>query len=217
VKREPSATRPLILAATAAVPAALFIALFRFRRAGPLDFWWGMGLNIVLAVGFGLAADSGYGQRLKADLRSGLPRKLVFGVLSAAVLYASFAAGRLVVLMLFPFASAGIAAVYRLKQGAGTLRIVLLLGLLIGPGEEVYWRGFLQERTSALLGPGKGFWLTALLYALVHMASGNVMLVLAAGVCGLFWGLTYRIFRSPILNAVSHTVWDLAVFVIWPL
>jgi membrane protease YdiL (CAAX protease family) len=182
-----------------------------------VDFWWWMGLNIILAVGLGLTADSGYGQRLKADLRSGLPRKLILGVLSAAVLYAAFAAGRLIALKLFPFAPAGIAAVYRLKEGTGTLRIVLLLSLLVGPGEEVYWRGFLQDRTSALLGPAKGFWLTALLYALVHVASGNAMLVLAAGVCGLFWGLTYRIFRSPILNAVSHTLWDLAVFVIWPL
>jgi membrane protease YdiL (CAAX protease family) len=217
VKREPSAARPLVLAASAAVPAALFIALFHFRRLGPVDFWWWMGLNIILAVGLGLTADSGYGQRLKADLRSGLPRKLILGVLSAAVLYAAFAAGRLIALKLFPFAPAGIAAVYRLKEGTGTLRILLLLGLLVGPGEEVYWRGFLQDRTSALLGSAKGFWLTALLYALVHVASGNAMLVLAAGVCGLFWGLTYRIFRSPILNAVSHTLWDLAVFVIWPL
>jgi hypothetical protein len=207
----------LILAATAAVPAALFIALFRFRRLGPLDFWRWMGLNIVLAVGLGLAADSGYGRRLKADLRSGLPRKLVLGVVSAAVLYAAFAAGRLVALKLFPFAPAGIAAVYRLKSETGILRIVLLLGLLVGPGEEVYWRGYLQDRTSALLGPGKGFWLTALLSALVHIASGNVMLVLAAGVCGLFWGLTYRIFRSPVLNAVSHTAWALTIFILRPL
>lgn len=212
---EPTATRPLVLAA--AVPAALFIALFRFHRLGPLDFWWWLGLNIISAMGLGLAADGGYGQRLKADLRSGLPRKLVLGVLSAAVLYAAFAVGRLIALKLFPFAPAGIADIYRLKQGPGILRIALLLGLLVGPGEEVYWRGFLQDRASALLGPRKGFWLTALLYALVHVGSGNVMLVLAAGVCGLFWGLTYRIFRSPVLNAVSHAVWDLAIFVVWPL
>ncbi len=217
MSRDPSRTHPFALAATAAVPAALFVALFRFHRLGPLDFWWWLGLNIILAVGLGLAADGGYGQRLKADLRSGWPRKLVLGVLSAAVLYAVFAVGRFVALELFPFASAGIADIYRLKQGPGTFRIALLLGLLIGPGEEIYWRGFLQDRASAHLGPRRGFWLTALLYALVHVASGNVMLVLAAGVCGFFWGLTYRIFRSPVLNAVSHAVWGLAIFVIWPL
>jgi hypothetical protein len=42
------------------------------------------------------------------------------------------------------------------------------------------------------------------------------MLVAAAGVCGIFWGWLYLAFRSPILNVVSHTAWDLLVFVVLP-
>jgi membrane protease YdiL (CAAX protease family) len=48
------------------------------------------------------------------------------------------------------------------------------------------------------------------------VASGNPMIILAAAVCGIFWGGLYLRFRSPVLNAVSHTVWDLLVFVILP-
>ncbi len=197
--------------------AGLFITLFRFGRLGPLDFWWWISADILTMIGLSLAAERGYARRLEADARSRPAKKIALGVLSAAVLYAVFAGGKAVVFKVLPFAPAAIADVYRLRQGASLLRILLLLGLVIGPGEELFWRGFLQDRTGLLLGPDAGLWLTALLYALVHVASGNIIFVLAAAVCGLYWGLTYRIFRSPLLNAVSHTVWDVAVFVLFPL
>jgi membrane protease YdiL (CAAX protease family) len=208
---------PWTLGGIAALAVVLFAALFRFRHLGPLDFWKWMSLNILVLVSASLAADPHYTRRIRDDIRSGLPRKLILGVSSAVVLYALFAAGKAAAFKLFPFAPAAIAEIYRLKLGTGLLGISFLLGLIIGPGEEIFWRGFLQEKTGSLAGPDAGLWLTALLYAFVHVASGNVMLVLAAGVCGLFWGLTYRVFRSPLLNAVSHTVWALAVFIVFPL
>jgi hypothetical protein len=42
------------------------------------------------------------------------------------------------------------------------------------------------------------------------------MLVLAAAVCGLFWGVLYLRTGSILLVAVSHTLWDIAVFVLFP-
>ena len=95
-------------------------------------------------------------------------------------------------------------------------RIVLLIAVLIGPGEELFWRGFFQENAGARIGRRAGFVLASLLYTSVHLASGNIMLILAAAVCGVFWGWLYLRFRSPLLNVVSHTVWDLLVFVILP-
>jgi hypothetical protein len=96
------------------------------------------------------------------------------------------------------------------------LRVVLLIALLIGPGEELFWRGFFQENAGARIGRPAGFILASLLYTSVHLASGNIMLILAAAVCGVFWGWLYLRFRSPLLNGVSHTVWDLLVFVVFP-
>ena len=169
---------------------------------------------IVNALAF--AVDRGYARRLGDDLRSGLVRKIALGFGSAAALYGVFAVGRLAALRLFPFASRGIWDIYALRSEVPLLRVVLLIGLVIGPGEEVFWRGFLQERTGAATRPAIGFALTVLLYTAVHLASGNVMLVLAAAVCGVFWGWLYLRFRSPVLNVVSHTLWDLLVFVIFP-
>jgi len=207
---------PRTVGAAGILAAVLFIALFRLRHLGPLDFWAWLAANVILVSAVGFALDRDYARRLRLDLRSGLLRKAALGVLSAAALYAVFAAGRVAALRLFPFAGAEIGNVYALKAGVPVLRVALLIGLVIGPGEELFWRGFFQERTAATTRPLFGFLLTAMLYTAVHLASGNIMLVLAAAVCGVFWGWLYLRFRSPVLNIVSHTLWDLAVFIVFP-
>jgi hypothetical protein len=173
-------------------------------------------MNITLVVALSFASDRGYGRRLKEDIGTGFLRKVGIGVVSAMALYAVFAAGRAAALELFPFAAADIGNVYALRSGVPLLRVVLLIVFLIGPGEELFWRGFFQENAGAGTGRTAGFILTSLLYTSVHLASGNIMLILAAAVCGVFWGWLYLRFRSPLLNVVSHTVWDLLVFVILP-
>jgi len=202
--------------AAGATAAVLFIALFRLRSLGPLDFWAWLVLNTMILVALSFVFDSAYGQRLKEDLRSALLRKVSIGIASAAVLYGVFALGRIAALHIFPFAESGIGNVYALKAGVPALRIMVLIVVIIGPGEELFWRGFFQERAGATTSRAFGLALTGLLYTAVHLASGNLMLVLAAAVCGAFWGWIYLRFRSPVLNIVSHTVWDLAVLVIFP-
>jgi len=184
---------------------------------GPFDFWAWLSLNIVILAALGFILDNGYLRRLREDLRTNLLRKVAIGIASAAALYAVFAVGRAAALRLFPFAPAGIGNVYALRSGVPILRLVLLISLVIGPGEELFWRGFFQEHASTATGRAYGFILAALLYTSVHLASGNVMLVLAAGVCSVCWGWLYLRFRSPVLNAISHTLWDLLVFVLFPL
>lgn len=207
---------PPLVAVAGTAAAVLFIALFRLGRLGPLDFWAWLAANVALVVALGFVLDRSYVRRLREDVRSGPAGKIVLGLASAAALYAVFAAGRLAAIRLLPFAGSGIAGVYALRSGVPLLRVVLLIGLVVGPGEELFWRGFFQEQAGRTAGRVRGFVLTALLYAAVHLASGNPMLVLAAGVCGLFWGWLYLRFRSPLLNAVSHTAWDLLVFVAFP-
>ena len=212
----PAGPRPLAVGAAAALAACLFIALFRFGRLGPLDFWAGLSMTVALITVLAFIIDRGYGRRLRDDLRTGLARKVLIGVASAALLYGLFAVGRAAAEALFPFAAGGIGRVYALGRGVPVLRLVLLIGLVVGPGEELFWRGFFQERAAAGTTPKSGFALTSLLYTSVHLASANPMLILAAAVCGLFWGWLYLRYRSPFLNVVSHTLWDLAVFVVFP-
>jgi len=216
--REPDARRGAKFPLGVALPVLLLLTwLFRHGRVGPLDFWWGMATIVALGVGLGFVSDRSFLTRLRADGRAATGRKAAFGFASAIVLYGVFAAGRLAALRLFPFAASGIASVYGLKTGVGLARLITLLSLIIGPGEELFWRGFLQDGLMARFGRWPGFALTAVAYSLVHVATGNIMLVLAAGVCGVFWGWLYLARRSPLLNAVSHATWDIMAFVLWPL
>jgi uncharacterized protein len=202
---------PIVLALT------LFPYLLHFRRLGPLDFWWAMGLIVAILVVSALTADAGYAALLREDVRTRPLRKIVLGVLSAAALYGVFYLGNALVRRFLPMGSEGIGAVYALKSGAQALRIGLLLLLVIGPGEELFWRGYLQRTWQKKLGNASALPLTVAVYTVVHVASGNPVLVLAAAVCGLFWGVLYQRSGSVLLVAVSHAVWALAVFLLFPL
>lgn len=199
-----------------ALAAVLFVPLFIIRGIGWFDFWWWISANIALLISTVAALDKTWRRELGIDVRQKLIWKIGMGVLSATVLYAVFFIGNIVSRQLFFFAGAGIDNVYAFKTDASALRIGLLVLCLIGPGEELFWRGFLQRRLQNAHGRWHGFLLTTMVYTLMHIGSSNVMLVLAAGVCGLFWGFLYLRFHSMVLNAISHTLWDVAIFLVLP-
>ena len=208
--RDPS----LILAVLA---AALYILLFVFHRLGPLDFWWWLSANIVVLVSSSLALDRSFFTLPSRDCAQEVWKQILLGAFSAFVLYFIFYAGNSVSRLVFPFAAGGIRNVYSFREGASLLRITLLILLLIGPGEEFFWRGFILRRWQNRFGPLAGWVLASALYSLVHLGSGNVMLILAALVCGLFWGGLYLRCRSLLSVAVSHALWDILIFVLFPL
>lgn len=197
--------------------AGLFVPLFVFRHLGPFDFWWWMSANIAILVGLSVITDKSYRPLLIKDLREKWAKKIVIGSLSALVLYLIFLAGNEFSRSILPFAAQGISNVYSFKHGASVSRIVLLVVLLIGPGEEVFWRGFLQRHWTVRAGTLRGWLGCAAFYAAVHAGSGNILLVLAALTCGLYWGALYARYRSLLLIAVSHTLWDILVFLAFPL
>jgi len=195
---------------------ALFVPLFITAGIGPVDFWWWMAANLLILLTVGARLDPEWRHRLIADLNVHLVHKAALGLLSAGVLYMVFWFGDKVSRHLLAGAAGDISGVYAFKGQASALRIVLLMIFVIGPGEELFWRGFLQRRFENLLGKRSGWLLAAAVYTAIHIASGNPMLVLAAGVCGLFWGWLYSRHRSMVLNAVSHTIWDITVFILFP-
>ena len=196
---------------------ALFVPLFITTGIGPFDFWWWITTNLLVLLALVQLADPPWRQELAADVKTHPARKIVLGILSAVALYIVFWLANKMTRLLFAGAAGDISAVYAFKEQAPTLRIVLLMTLIIGPGEELFWRGFLQRRLEHFYGQWPGLVLAAVLYTAVHVAGGNPILVLAAFVCGLFWGGLYLKYRSMLLNAVSHTVWDIAVFLLLPL
>jgi len=52
---------------------------------------------------------------------------------------------------------------------------------------------------------------------LVHIWSFNFMLIMSALVCGIFWGLLYKYNKNLVTLIVSHALWDVSVFVLFPI
>jgi membrane protease YdiL (CAAX protease family) len=173
------------------------------------------------------------------------PRDIAIGVASALLLYAIFWVGKQIALAILPFAADQIQSVYAKRGQLDLLSIGLLLFFLLGPSEEIFWRGFVQrrlsqkgrplprplpdtERGAPLPAPGRGdgglglgersAWLvTTALYALVHIWTLNLILIIAAGVAGLLWGWLYQREQNLIAVIVSHALWDVSIFVLFPL
>ncbi len=194
-----------------------FSVMFVMQEIGKFDFWWWMSANLVMIIGISALIFRKYLPSALADFSSNFPKKLMWGLLSAVFLYLVFFAGNFFSNILFSTADIEISGIYDFKGDASKLRIFALLLLVIGPGEELFWRGFLQHQLMRRFKPVYGFIIATLLYTLVHVLTGNFMLVMAAMVAGLFWGWMYYRFKSIAVNIISHVVWDITIFLILPI
>ena len=144
-------------------------------------------------------------------------RAVIFGLLSAAALYLIFWAGKAVSAVILPFAGQQIGGIY--DKGAGTSMgiIALLLFFITGPAEELYWRGYLQKSLTVRFGPWQGWLLATAIYAAVHIWSFNFMLIGAAFVAGAFWGAMYLYVKNLAPVIISHSVWSMVIFAVFPI
>jgi len=95
--------------------------------------------------------------------------------------------------------------------------VALMLFFPIGFGEEIFWRGYLQRILSSKYSKYAALALTVFFYTAVHIPTLNPVLILAAFIVGIYWGLMF-IWRGNIVAAlISHMVWDPLIFVIAPI
>lgn len=141
---------------------------------------------------------------------------LFLGVVSGMLLFCLFWLGRQFI-GIFPFNFVmNIRNLYRWYAPSYFWQYIALVAIA-APGEELFWRGFVQKRLSNYLKPAASIIVASLLYSSVNIYSGSFLLVLASVVSGLVWGLLYRWKKSMPLVIVSHIVFDLMIFVILPL
>jgi membrane protease YdiL (CAAX protease family) len=142
---------------------------------------------------------------------------LAQGAAIAGPLYGAFWVGDRVARRVLPGGGRQIAQIYGLRQGHDPVAVGARLALVIGPSEELFWRGLVQRRLSAVLGgEGRGALAATAAYAGAHVVTGNPTLVLAAAVAGAWWSaLAARGIELDAL-AVSHAVWDVLVFLVAP-
>lgn len=141
---------------------------------------------------------------------------IAVGLISAAILYAVFFAGDRISNLLFNFAERQVTGIYGNKSLLDPVTIGLLLFFIIGPAEEIFWRGFVQDSLMERFGENKGWFFASLIYGGVHIFALNFMLFMAALICGLFWGYIFKKYKSLWPGIISHAVWDLVIFLIIP-
>lgn len=178
----------------------------------PINFWLEMSISIFILVIVSIL--SGY--RLP-QLNSIKIRHIIIGVVSAAILYFIFYMGNIISGYLFPLKDSQISSIYSNRSEGSLVLIGLLLLFIIGPGEEIFWRGFIQKTFSQKFGINTGYFSASLIYAGVHIITGNFMLIIAALICGLYWGWIYKKEKSLVPVIISHGIWDLTIFVIFPI
>lgn len=175
----------------------------------PGNFWLLMGAGTAILGGFALAGGAGrtWG-RLDA-------RAWLVGAASAVLFYLIFWAGNAAIRAIIPASGKRVDSVYGISAEAHPWLIGALLLAVIGPGEELFWRGFVQH--SLPLPAWAALVVASLIYAAVHVVSRNPMLVLAALVGGLGWGALFLLTGQLAPVVVSHALWDVAVLLVLPL
>lgn len=201
--------RPLPLAATVLLAAGLWFVTFALEWA---SFWIKISLSAALLAAIALILRP----PAREDFRF-TGRVVFLGLLSAGALYFIFWAGKAVSTSLFDFAGRQIGGIYHKGTGTPLPTIALLLFLVTGPSEEIFWRGYLQRSLMERLGRWPGWAVATAIYAGVHLWSFNFMLVGAAAVAGAFWGAMYLRCGSLAPVIVSHSVWSTIVFAVLPL
>lgn len=194
------------------VAAILWFIMFSPWTSGKVNFWYTMTFSAVTLT----ALATLFCREWTGDVRF-QPRNIALGVGLAFVLWWVFWIGDKVSQWMFDFARPEVNMIYAMKSGTSPTVIALLLLLIIGPAEEIFWRGFIQRRMMQRFGANMGFVVATACYTLVHLPSFNFMLIAAAAVVGGCWGLVYRFFpKSLTVLIISHAIWDACAFIVFP-
>lgn len=198
---------------TILLATVLWTVMFSPWTAPHVNFWWMMTASACTLSVCATIFQPGWWRKVKVT-----PVDIFLGIAIAVALWGVFWVGDKMSQLLFDFARPQVDTIYSMKNGESPWLLTALMLFLIGPAEEIFWRGYVQQTLSGRWSPNVGFVVTTLVYALVHAGSFNFMLTMAALVAGAAWGLLYRFFPQRFAAIIlSHALWDVAVFIWFPI
>jgi membrane protease YdiL (CAAX protease family) len=172
-------------------------------------FWYIFTASLLLLITYAIL-------QVEVDDQTGFFSYISLGLLSGLLLYGLFWIGYHGIRILHIPLLNEINQLYR-WFGPSLFWEYLALILVAGPGEELFWRGFVQKRLLNYFKPLTGIIIGAVLYASVSVYSGKFSLVLAAFLLGIAWGVLYYWKKSMPLVIVSHLIFDFMIFIFLPL
>lgn len=172
-------------------------------------FWYIFTGSILVLITFAMFQEA-------VDDEAALFKYISIGVISGLLIYLLFRLGfQAIDILNLPFEKS-IKKLYRWFAPSLFWHYIALI-LVAAPGEELFWRGFIQKRLMRFFGPLGSILCGAFLYASVHIYSGTFVLMLAAFISGIIWGSLYFWKKSMPLVIVSHIIFDIMIFLLFPL
>ncbi len=176
-------------------------------------FWYAMSFSTLMLTIYTLINQK---EKLKELFK--FEMKFVYiGVAHGVLLYGISRLGVFIISNFFDFAKPQLNLIYSTRDQAPPILIAMLLLFIIAPAEEIFWRGFVQDKLGSFVSKKNAMRITIVLYVIVHIWAMNPMLLLAALVLGVHWGYMYFRFGSLIPGIISHALWDTIIFVILPI
>ena len=199
--------RRIVVGITLAVGATLLGLSFSVRQGDPAFY----------PLTFGLAATWTLGSLLSGPLHLGhilrggtLRRPIITPIVAGLLLAALFVLGAFVIRTIPALASLteDVLGYARL----GNLWIILVITLVNGIAEELFFRGSL----FAAIGTWHPVLISTVLYALATVAGGNPVLVFAAALLGTVVGLERRASGGILAPILTHITWSLSMLLVLP-
>jgi len=184
---------------------------FAMTFRGPRDRFWGR----MTTTGAILGAIAIVGDRALQRPRFHA-RDVALGLGIAAGLYGIFQIGDRTARKILPSGDKNIGDIYELRTLRPRVEIALRLAAIVGPAEELFWRGLLQRSTARRWGRIPAAVFATAAYGGAHVVTGNPALIGAAAVAGAYWSGLALIGTPMAALIVSHVVWDIWIFLIAP-
>lgn len=199
--------RRIVVAITLAVGATLLGLSFSIQQ-GDLAFYpLTLGLAATWAVGSFASGPLHLGHILS---RGALRRPIVAPIAVGLTLAGVFVVGAIVIRTIPPLAS--LAEDVLGYARAGNLWIILLITLVNGVTEELFFRGAL----FAAIGVRFPVLISTIIYSLATVAGGNPVLVFAAALLGTVVALQRRAGGGVLAPILTHVTWSLTMLLVLP-
>lgn len=189
---------PIVVAAfgIAAVAGAWYLV-----RARSFSVWRTMGVTM---TGLGVLAVASGRVRLATGVE--IPPAIVVGLGSGAALY-------VLTLAFFRVARRWDAlrsqarTLYQHREGIQLFEGLAVGAFVVSPGEELFWRGLVQDIAVAAAGSLQGAMLSWGLYVAANISSGSLPVVLGAAVGGAAWGALAWWTGGVVASISCHASW----------
>ena len=199
--------RRIVVAITLAVGATLLGLSFSVEQGDPAFYPLTFALAVTWTLGSLLSGPLHLGHIL---LDGRLRRPIVTPIAVGLMLAALFVLGALLVRT--------IPSLVRLTEDVlgyarlGNLWIIVLIALINGVAEELFFRGAL----FAAIGVGHAVLISTVIYASTTIAGGNPLLVFAAAVLGTVVALQRRASGGILAPILTHLTWSLTMLFVLP-